>query len=322
VPNLNPSQVAKLRPQSASLRTPRGDPSFSRLRNDGQATPRLKPPEVAPAAGEEEPWLFSFHRSLTTMDAWRMGFSRVMVFGAHNWADEATAASELCEAFRATKPMPDLSARYKPDLEAMIAPCFLRGDVLLAIQCTQCSSLPEADAKKCIAHVAKMLDCVSNVWMQYDEMSEVRTRTRAHAHTHTRTHAHAHAHPSRRPEAKDRPLCIQHPRLYIERIVSAPAPPLRVVSHVAPALLPRLFSSLARARRRRRRARGLFRIEHRGFMGERRRRDELPCLAARRGPLRFLQVRGRVRLMHTLYMPEGTATGFDRCPLRVAQWQR
>ena len=173
VPNLNPAQANKMRPQSASLRTPRGDPSFNRMRNDGQATPRLRPPEVAPAAGEEEPWLFSFHRSLTTMDAWRMGFSRVMVFGAHNWADEATAAAELCEAFRASKAIPDLSARYKPDLESMIAPCFLRGDVLLAIQCTQCSSLPEADAKKCMAHVAKMLDCVSNVWMQYDEMSEV-----------------------------------------------------------------------------------------------------------------------------------------------------
>ena len=59
VPNLNPSQAQKMRPQSASLRTPRGDPSFNRLRTDGQATPRLPAPEVsamlttpcAPASG-------------------------------------------------------------------------------------------------------------------------------------------------------------------------------------------------------------------------------------------------------------------------------
>lgn len=101
-----------------------------------------------------------------------MGFSRVMVFGAHNWAEEETAAAEMTEAFRATTPMPNLSSRYKQDLEAMIAPCFLRGDVLLAVQCTQCSALPAAERKACIAHVAKLLDCISNVWMQYDEMSE------------------------------------------------------------------------------------------------------------------------------------------------------
>ena len=51
--NLNPAQAARARPQSASLRTPRGDPSFNRMRTEGQATPRLPPkPEVAP--GEEE----------------------------------------------------------------------------------------------------------------------------------------------------------------------------------------------------------------------------------------------------------------------------
>ena len=69
------------RPQSASLRTPRGsDPSFNRLRNEGQATPRLPAPTTEVAPGEEEPWLFSFERCLTTMDVWKMGFSRVIVF--------------------------------------------------------------------------------------------------------------------------------------------------------------------------------------------------------------------------------------------------
>ena len=72
--NLNPAQAQRIRPQSASLRTPRGgDRSFDRLRNDGQATPRLPAPREAPPPGEEEPWLFSFERSLTTMDVWKMG---------------------------------------------------------------------------------------------------------------------------------------------------------------------------------------------------------------------------------------------------------
>ena len=43
VPNLNPAQLTKARPQSASLRTPRGDSSFNRLQREGQATPRLAP---------------------------------------------------------------------------------------------------------------------------------------------------------------------------------------------------------------------------------------------------------------------------------------
>ena len=92
--------------------------------------------------------------------------------GAHHWADEATAAAELSEAFRANKPITNLGAAVKPDLEAIIAPCFLRGDVLLAVQCTQCAMLPEDERAACFRNVAKMLDCVSNVWCQYDEMSE------------------------------------------------------------------------------------------------------------------------------------------------------
>ena len=160
MPNLNPSQAKIVRPQSASLRTPRGDPSFNRMRNDGQATPRMKPPEAPPAAGEEEPWLFAFERCLTTMDVWKMGFSRVMVFGAHHWADEATAAAEMSEAFRATTAIGNLSAQHKADLESIIAPCFLRGDVLLAVQCTQCSILTKEDKAACMRNVAKMLDCM------------------------------------------------------------------------------------------------------------------------------------------------------------------
>ena len=72
--NLNPAQAQRMRPQSASLRTPRGqgDPSFARMRADGQATPRMQPKPEAPP-GEEEPWLFRFERSLTTMDVWKMG---------------------------------------------------------------------------------------------------------------------------------------------------------------------------------------------------------------------------------------------------------
>lgn len=171
VPNLNPSQLkaANARPQSASLRTPRGgDQSFARLRDGGQATPRAQyNPETTP--GEEEPWLFSFHRPLTTADVWKMGFSRVMIFGAHQWADSSVAAAELSEAFGARTPLPGFGLEHKEALEAMIAPAFLRGDVLLAVQFLQCA---EADKPAAAAIVAKFLDAVSTVWMQYDEMGE------------------------------------------------------------------------------------------------------------------------------------------------------
>lgn len=141
------------------------------MRNEGQATPRLPAnPEARP--GEEEPWLFGFARSLTTMDVWKMGFSRVLIMGAHHWADEQTAAAELTEAFRAGAPLPGLSKEHKQTLETIIAPCFLKGDVLLAVQCTQLSLLPPEEQRACLSRVAKVVDCVSNVWTQYDEMAE------------------------------------------------------------------------------------------------------------------------------------------------------
>lgn len=157
---------------SASLRTPRGaDPSFDRLRHQGQATPRLAPKPEAPP-GEEDPWLFSFGRSLTTLDVWKMGFSRVIVFGAHHWADEATAAAELSEAFRASTPLTNLSGESKATLEALIAPTFLKGDVLLAVQCSQLDMLPDNERNDCVKRVGKLVDAVSTVWTQYDEMSD------------------------------------------------------------------------------------------------------------------------------------------------------
>jgi len=124
------------------------------------------------APGDEEPWLFSFERPLSTTDVWKMGFSRVMVFGAHHWAEEAVAAAELTEAFRAQRPLGGLKAEHKSTLQNIIAPCFLKGDVLLAIQCTQCAMLPPEERETCLKHVAKMVDAVSNVWMEYDEMAE------------------------------------------------------------------------------------------------------------------------------------------------------
>jgi len=174
VPNLNPSQLRQ-RPVSASLRTPRSaradDPSFARLRNEGQATPRVAPkPEVPP--GEEEPWLFSFPRSLSTMDVWKMGFSRVVIFGAHHWASEEVCAAELSEAFRANTPIPSLANEYRESLEAMIAPAFLKGDVLLAVQFTAAAAMPPEERARCVSCAAKLIDAVSNVWSQYDEMNE------------------------------------------------------------------------------------------------------------------------------------------------------
>ena len=176
--NLNPAQAAKMRPQSASLRTPRSmrtdttDPSMARMaKGDGQATPRQAPKDDVPE-GEEPPWLFSFERPLTTLDIWKMGFSRVLVFGSHHWADEKTCCAELSEAFRATRPLTDLKAESKPALEAVIAPCFLKGDVLLAIQCTQLVHLSDEERQACLKRVGLLVDAVSNVWTQYDELSE------------------------------------------------------------------------------------------------------------------------------------------------------
>ena len=101
-----------------------------------------------------------------------MGFSRVIVFGAHHWAEEAQAAAELSEAFRATSPIPALSPEHKASLESIIAPAFLKGDVLLAIQCTQLGMLPSNERAACVSCVAKLVDCISNVWTQYDEMAD------------------------------------------------------------------------------------------------------------------------------------------------------
>ena len=135
VPNLNPGQKP-VRPMSASLRTPRGgDPSMSRLKADGQATPRLRPAtEGQPTAEEDEPWLFSFERPLTTGDVWRMGFSRLIVLSAQGWALEDVAAGEICEAFRTTESIPALQAEHKPSLELAVAPSFLQGDILITVR--------------------------------------------------------------------------------------------------------------------------------------------------------------------------------------------
>ncbi len=174
-PNLNPAQLARVaaaRPQSASLRTPRGGTAAAKPGGrDGQATPRLPANPEAPA-GEEEPWLFSFERCLTTQDMWRMGFSRVIVFGAHRWVDGATAASELSEAFRCREPIAGIGPEHKAAIEAAIAPAFLRGDVLIAVQCASISQLPPEQAARCFDALAKLVDCVSSVWMTYDEMGD------------------------------------------------------------------------------------------------------------------------------------------------------
>jgi len=180
VPNLNPAQIAKtagVRPQSASLRTPRRqDDAESRMRarlaEEEVGTPRRPAqPDVKP--GEEEPWLFSFSRSLTTADVWKMGFARTIIFGAHHWSTHDDAASELSEAFLARKRLPGMGYEYKEALEAMIAPAFLRGDVLLAVQCTQIASLSSPEEREaCLRNVGKFIDAVSNVWAQYDAMGD------------------------------------------------------------------------------------------------------------------------------------------------------
>ena len=175
VPNLNPGQKP-LRPTSASLRTPRGggDQSTSRPQKaDGQATPRLRPThEHMPTSEIEEPWLFSFERPLNTGDVWRMGFSRLLVLSAQTWTNEEVAAGEICEAFRSREIIQGMSAEHKSSMEAVVAPSFLKGDTLISVRCDQCYTLPPEELRRSINCVAKLVDCVSNVWMQYDEMAD------------------------------------------------------------------------------------------------------------------------------------------------------
>ena len=175
--NLNPAQARIARPTSASLRTPRGarteDPSFARLKSEAQATPRLPPPEVDPEAGDEEPWLFRFARSCTTAEVWRMGFSRVVVFSTANWADAAAPVRELNEAFRPRQPIADLSRASTEALQAAIAPTFQRGDVLFTINCVhEYADWADDERARASAAVAKLIDAVSEVWLQYDAMDD------------------------------------------------------------------------------------------------------------------------------------------------------
>jgi hypothetical protein len=142
-----------------------------RMRNDGQATPRLPPKEDVPP-GEEEPWLFRFDRCLTTHDMWRMGFSRVIIFGAQHWTSEATAAAEISEALGASVYLKGLGLEHRASLEEIIKPALLGGDVLLAVQCSACASMLEDERAACMSNAAKLIDAISNVWTRFDEMGE------------------------------------------------------------------------------------------------------------------------------------------------------
>ena len=152
--NLNPGQMARARPMSASLRTPRGarpnDPA--RLR-DGQAIPRL-PPKVEEDPGEDEPWLFAFPRCLTTADLWKMGFAQAIMFNAAGWTNEATAAAEISGALRRAAPLKGLGDEHREDLESAIAPTFLGGDVVIAVACQGMDFLSPDDREQCVACLA------------------------------------------------------------------------------------------------------------------------------------------------------------------------
>jgi len=135
------------------------------MQREGQATPRLPPKPADAAAEDDEPWLFRFDRSLTTAEAWKMGFSHVILLTAQSWSDEAVAAAEICEAFRAKARIDSLGFERKGDIEASFAPHFLVGDVLLTIHCQDACA-------ECMQRVAKVIDCVSNVWNEYNELEE------------------------------------------------------------------------------------------------------------------------------------------------------
>ena len=177
--NLNPGQLARARPMSASLRTPRGNPSAPERLRDGQAIPRLAPrPEEAPP-GEDEPWLFAFPRCLTTADLWKMGFAQAIMFNAAGWTNEAAAAAEISSALRRAVPLPSLSAEHREDVEGAIAPSFMGGDVVIAVACHGLDNLPPDDREQCVACMA--------------------VRPRPHPHPHPHPHPRPHSHPRPSP---------------------------------------------------------------------------------------------------------------------------
>ena len=102
-----------------------------------------------------------------------MGFSRVVVFSTANWADAAAPVRELNVAFRPRQPIADLSRASTEALQAAIAPTFQRGDVLFAINCVhEYADWAEDERARASAAVAKLIDAVSEVWLQYDAMDD------------------------------------------------------------------------------------------------------------------------------------------------------
>ena len=182
--NLNPAQASKLRPASASLRTPRGrhgeDRSFDRLQREGagpaRATPALPPkPQEAPrntADEEEEAWLFGFARNITTAEVWKMGFSRVIVFSTHFWVSEEQVCADISEAFRSKTPIRGLGAEHKETITTLIAPSFMQGDVLVTVQCAPLHAMPADDREAALRSLAKLVDCISETWNAYNDMEE------------------------------------------------------------------------------------------------------------------------------------------------------
>ena len=47
-----------------------------------------------------------------------------------------------------------------------MAPSFLKGDILITVRCDVCYSMPPEQQRRALTNVAKLIDCVSNVWMQ------------------------------------------------------------------------------------------------------------------------------------------------------------
>jgi hypothetical protein len=101
-----------------------------------------------------------------------MGFAQAIMFNAAGWTNEATAAAEISGALKAKRPLKGLSAEHRADLESAIAPAFLGGDVIIVVACQALEVLPADDRECCLSCLAKLLDCVSSVWSEYDEIED------------------------------------------------------------------------------------------------------------------------------------------------------
>ncbi|KAG8458210.1 hypothetical protein KFE25_001502 [Diacronema lutheri] len=149
------------RPTSGA-RTPRR-PTSARM-------PRARDAPEAPPPADDKPWVFGIDRALTSADMSAMGFTRVLVFDADGWVDEAAAAEVVSDAFRLPEPLRSLGLAERPALmramHAAFSGCASGGDLLVVIRTERLIDLEDgsADSERCYTCVGRVVDAIARAW--------------------------------------------------------------------------------------------------------------------------------------------------------------